>query len=259
VQSAQRVLAPTGEPSPLIGGRSASRRVLWTEVPLDDLRRAAKAAGGSLNDAYLAALTGALGRYHERLGMPVESVPMAVPISIRPVGDAVGGNHFAGTSFAAPVSEPDPVKRIVDIGGTMRAARAERALTLMSVAAPVLSRLPSRISTGLSKRMAAPDVQASNIPGHRGDVFFGGCKIDKALGFGPLPGCAIMVVLLSHGDTCFITGHYDPAAITEPELFAECLRQGLDEVLQLGTPAEAEPGKPRQPSAAATGATDAPT
>jgi diacylglycerol O-acyltransferase len=249
-QSARRLLSPSLSPSPLLGGRSASRRVFWTEVPLNDLRRAAKAAGGSLNDAYLAALSGALGRYHRRLGVPVDIVSIAVPISIRTAGDEMGGNHFAGASFDAPVGEPDAAKRIDEIGATMRAARAEPALALMNLAAPVLSRLPTAVMRNLTKRIPTPDVQASNIPGHRGDVFFRGCKVGKAFGFGPLPGCAMMVVLLSHGDTCSVTGHYDPAAIIEPAVLVDCMREGFAEVLALGGTQAARyaPARPRPAS-----------
>ena len=42
------------------------------EVPLAQLKRAGKAVGASVNDAYLASVAGALRRYHEALGMPVE-------------------------------------------------------------------------------------------------------------------------------------------------------------------------------------------
>ncbi len=42
------------------------------EMRLGDLHRAAKAAGGSINDAYLAGLCGALRLYHEALGVPID-------------------------------------------------------------------------------------------------------------------------------------------------------------------------------------------
>src|SRR6516162_8231296 len=71
VASARRVLGPSPTArSPLLRGRSLVSRTHVLEVPLTDLRAAAKAAGGSINDAYLAALSGGLGRYHETLGVP---------------------------------------------------------------------------------------------------------------------------------------------------------------------------------------------
>src|SRR5205809_822989 len=72
--SARRVLSPPpAEPSPLLRRRSLVSRTVVLELPLADLRAAAKAVGGSVNDAYLAALCGGLGRYHEVLGVPVDA------------------------------------------------------------------------------------------------------------------------------------------------------------------------------------------
>ncbi len=50
---------------------------------------------------------------------------------------------------------------------------------------------------------------------------------------GRLPGVAMMVVLISRGGYATVTARYDRAAIAHPELFAQCLRQGFDEVLAL--------------------------
>ena len=52
--------------------------------------------------------------------------------------------------------------------------------------------------------------------------------------FGPLPGCAAMITLLSHDGTCCIGVNVDPAAVTEPAVLVDCLRAGLDEVVALG-------------------------
>jgi hypothetical protein len=51
--------------------------------------------------------------------------------------------------------------------------------------------------------------------------------------FGPLPGCAVMSALVSHVDTCCIGVNCDAAAVTDVDLFVDCLRGGLAEVLSL--------------------------
>ena len=60
-----------------------------------------------------------------------------------------------------------------------------------------------------------------------------GAKIERFYGFGPLPGCAAMITLITHGDTCCIAANVDPASITEPERFRRCLEEGFAEVLAL--------------------------
>ena len=117
----------------------------------------------------------------------------------------------------------------------MREARGEPALDAIGMVAPALSRLPgpliSQLAGGLTK---ANDLQASNVRGIREDVYIAGAKIERAYPFGPLPGCATMITLASHGAMCCVGANVDPAAVTEPERFDRNLREGFDEVLALG-------------------------
>ena len=66
--SGARVMGPAAEPSPVLRRRSLSSRSDAIDIEFGDLHRAAKAAGGSINDAYLAGLCGALRLYHEAHG-----------------------------------------------------------------------------------------------------------------------------------------------------------------------------------------------
>jgi len=43
----------------------------------------------------------------------------------------------------------------------------------------------------------------------------------------------MMVVLISRGGHATVTARYDRAAVAHPDLFAQCLRRGFDEVLAL--------------------------
>jgi diacylglycerol O-acyltransferase / wax synthase len=233
--SLRRVLAdPAADGSPLLQARSLSWRFEALDVAFADLRAASKAAGGSLNDAYLAALTGGFRRYHEELGAPIESMPVAIPISVRGSEDSQGGNRFAGARLALPVATTDPRERIERIGEIVRGARSEPALDGLGLIAPALSRLPgqliSQVAGGLTK---ANDLQASNVPGIREPVFIAGARIERMYGFGPLPGCACMITLISHGGTCCIGVNADAAAVTEPDRFGRCLQEGFQEVLSL--------------------------
>jgi hypothetical protein len=225
---------PDAQSSPPLRARSLSWHFEALDVAFADLRGAAKAAGGSLNDAYLAALLGGFRRYHEQLGVTIESMPVAIPISVRRADDAEGGNRFAGARLALPVALADPTRRIRRIGEIVQGARAEPALDGLGLIAPALSRLPgqliSQLAGGLTK---ANDLQASNVPGIREQVFVAGARIERMYGFGPLPGCATMITLVTHGDTCCLGVNVDPAAVTEPDRFGRCLEEGFAEVLEL--------------------------
>ena len=228
--SVLRVLDSGAPPSPLLSGRSRKRRLLWLELSLPRLKAAAKGAGGSLNDLYLAGVCGALARYHEALFMPVESLPLGLPISTRRPGDSAGGNHFVAAVLAAPLSERDPAARMKSIAEQMRAVRAERGIDYAEWTTPWLAALPASISNRVFAALRAPDVQASNVPGHRSDIYLAGARVERMLGIGPLPGAAMMVTFVSYVGLASLTVHYDPAAVRDADLFERCLREAFAEI-----------------------------
>jgi diacylglycerol O-acyltransferase len=233
VRSGRRVVSRAAEPSPLLRRRSLSTRTEAIEMSLKDLKAAAHAAGGSVNDAYLAGLCGALRMYHHELGVPVNSLPMAVPVNLRADADPAGGNRFAGINLSAPIGVADPRIRIGKIHKQMTQRREEAAIDLLSWVAPVLSLFPDSVLEALSGSVVSSDVQASNVPVYAGDTYIAGAKVLRQFGIGPLPGVAMMVVLVSRGGFVTVTARYDRASIAHEELFAECLRRGFDEVLAL--------------------------
>ena len=100
-RSGMRAMSTVAEPSPALRRRSLASRTEAIYMDLSALRAASKSAEGSINDAYLAGLTGALRRYHIELGVPIEKLRMAVPVNLRAEADPAGGNRFAGSSFAS--------------------------------------------------------------------------------------------------------------------------------------------------------------
>ncbi|OBF61928.1 diacylglycerol O-acyltransferase [Mycobacterium sp. 852002-50816_SCH5313054-b] len=231
--SGMRVMNRAAEPSPLLRRRSLASRTEAIDIPLADLHKAAKAGGGSINDAYLAGLSGALRRYHTALGVPISTLPMAVPVSLRADADTAGGNRFTGVNLAAPLGTADPVSRMKKIRAQMTQRRDEPAMNIVGSIAPVLSVLPTAVLEGLTGSVIGSDVQASNVPVYPGDTYIAGAKVLRQYGIGPLPGVAMMVVLISRGGWCTITVRYDRAAVRNEALFAQCLLEGFDEILAL--------------------------
>ena len=236
VSSLQRIIGESPAPgSPLLAGRSGSWHFEAHEVPLQGLKAAAKSVGGSLNDAYIAALLGAFRRYHHELGADPATMPVAFPISLRRGDDPLGGNRFAGARLAGPVGEADPAERMRRIRRAVLQARDEPAIdaldrlsgTLVSVPTPLLT----KVLLGLGQDN---DLQASNVPGVPFPVYLAGARVLRMFPFGPLPGCAAMAAMVSHDGTCCIGLNVDPAAVADADLFAECLVDGFDEVLAVG-------------------------
>lgn len=235
--SLRRVLTPPVEGSPLLSDRTGQRwRFLTLECRLAELRSAAKAAGGSVNDAFVASLLGGLRRYHDAHGLELEQIPMAMPISLRREGDPEGGNKFTAAMFAAPLAQADPIARIQAIGHTTRSLRTEAALDAFSALAPALNRLPSAVAVAAGRLGARADLSASNVRGQTEPSYLAGARVERMFPFGPLPGVAIMASMISHVGVCCLGINVDGDAVPDTELLSECLAAGLDEVLGSGRP-----------------------
>jgi HAD superfamily hydrolase (TIGR01490 family) len=239
---AARWLGSAATPAPAGSALLARRGGGWhfevLDVPLADLKSGAKAAGGSLNDGLLAAVIGGFRRYHERHGAPAGRLTVGFPISLRAQDDPQGGNRFTGARFAADLDEPDAAVQVAAVRQfvlTARAASAARADAIPAALAPALGWLPAPVIAAVSGRLTSTnDVQVSNVPGVPYPVYIAGSRITHMYPFGPLPGCAAMITLISHNDECCIGINTDAAAVTDPAGLVEDLRAGLDEVIKLG-------------------------
>ncbi|MET0904224.1 MAG: wax ester/triacylglycerol synthase family O-acyltransferase [Acidimicrobiales bacterium] len=225
---------PQGTPSPLLRRRGLGRRFDVLDVPFADLRGAAAAADGTVNDAYVASVCGALRRYHEELGVPVDDLPMAIPVNIRGADDPPGGNRIAGITFAAPIGITDPLERIAAVRDIVRPAVAEPAIVAFDAVAPALRYVPAPILSAMGSKGPALDAQASNLRGYDDPTYFAGAQLVDTYWFGPLLGVAVMAVVYSQAGTCHIGVHADTAAVADGDTFARCLREGFDEVLDAG-------------------------
>jgi diacylglycerol O-acyltransferase len=230
--SISRTLAPVSETlSPIMKERSVARHLDMLEVQLKDLKCAAATAGGSVNDAFMAAVAGGLRRYHEQHGAAVDELRVTLPISIRRPDDAPGGNHITLIRFPVPVSDADPASRIRAMQRLCRTARDERSLDFTGAIAGTLNLLPRAVIGGMLKHI---DFVASDIPGFAFPIYLAGAQVERYVAFGPTTGTAVNFSLLSYNGTCCIGITIDTAAVAHPEVMAECLREGFEEVLALG-------------------------
>lgn len=214
-------------------GRSLTLRRDALSVPLADLKGAARATGLRVNDAFLAAVAGGLGRYHDRREAPVEAVRVTMPINVRG-DDLVAGNRYAPARFPLPVGIADPRERMAAIAARVAAERAEPAVGLVEGFAGVLRRLPGPVRLGLFGGMLrSVDVVASNVPGVAVPLYAAGARLESLVAFGPPCGAAVNVTLLSYLDRAAVGVVTDAAAVPDPGAFVACLREGFDEVAAL--------------------------
>ncbi len=231
-RSVGRTVAPISETlSPIMKGRGIGRHLAYLDLDLGELKSSVKAAGGSINDGFVAAAAGGLRRYHERHGAPVEGLRVMMPISLRAPGDPAGGNRITLMRFEVPAAEKDPVRRILEVGRRCRAVRHEESLPYTNAIAGGLNLLPPAVVGSMFKHV---DFLASDVPSFPEPVYLAGARMEKEVAFGPTTGTSVNLTLLSYCERCTIGLTIDTAAVPDPAVLVECVREGFDEVLALG-------------------------
>ncbi|HUC05678.1 MAG TPA: wax ester/triacylglycerol synthase domain-containing protein [Acidimicrobiales bacterium] len=228
-RSIGRTVRPLPAPlSPIMTGRGPGRAFHMVTVGFDGLKQSASAAGSTLNDAFMAGLTGGLRLYHERHAAGVHDLVVTLPISIRTPDDLPGGNRITLMRLRVPASIVDPVARMHAIGRICRAARAERSLALTDAIAGGLNLVPTAFIASMLKHV---DFLASDVPGFTRPIYLCGAHVSGYYAFGPTIGAALNATLFSYDGRCCIGLNVDVDAVPDHDLLVECLHEGFDEVI----------------------------
>ncbi len=229
MKSVSKFLAiPTRPMSPVMTGRSINYHFVTFDVPLRELKAAAKAHGLSLNDAFMAGVTGGLRIYHEELDEPVAVLRCNMPISLRDP-QRPAQNAVTIARFEVPVGIVDPVSRMRAIHDIVEGWRREPALYLADPLAEVgTAVLPMEVFTSTAQKS---DFTASNVPGVPIPVFVGGARVIAMYPMTGTIGAATNVTLLSYNGNAGVGISMDDAAIPDRALFIESMGRGFAEVV----------------------------
>ena len=162
---------------------SPNRRYAMRSAPLAELKAAGKAAGGSVNDAILAAVSGALREF-----VGASDLVALVPVSIRREGEE-GGNRISMVFADLPVSVADPAERIARLAAQMRELRESAAVRAGALLVGASGAVPPVVSTVLVRAMGsvrANNLVVSNIPGPQQPFFLNGTRLREVFPAVPL-------------------------------------------------------------------------
>lgn len=249
---ARATLVPPVSASPLLRDRSRAVRFDALEFPLSDMRTAGKAAGGTLNDAFMAGLMGGFARYHRKFGIRLHSVPLVVPISVRRREDLPAGNRLASTRLAMPVADLTPAELIAESRRRVAAVRTRTTLRALDLLSRPLTPLPGPLVRFVFAQMfRGNDLIATNFPGVSFPLRLAGARVLRVCPLPPLLRGATSIALTTYQNTCHLGITLDTGAFTEPDVFVTCLRDSFEEILTLGgkqtNPSGATASKPAGP------------
>jgi len=234
VMAAVTQLADLGRAlSPLWTQRSLRRHLEGIQVPLDDLREAARALGSTLHSAVLCAAAEAAGAYHRQYQVPVDALRAAMPVSTR--GDSSPTNAFSLARVEVPTGPMDLVDRLSMITAAARQARQVSRATPVEALASLSGLLPTTALTRLAKwQTGSVDFTVSSLRGAPVPVYLAGAEVVANHPLGPLAGTAFNLTAMSWGPRLDVGVHVDPQAVEDPALLVRELKRALTQLVRAG-------------------------
>src|SRR5437588_5760688 len=222
--------------SPLwTGRRSLTRRFETLTTNLDEVKRAAKGLGGTVNDLFVAGLAGGAAAYHRAKGTDVDELRVTMPVNIRD-DKSVGGNAFSPARLLIPAGVEDPAERFEAVHDRLGVAKKERALGLFGSLAGVMNSLPTSMLTRVARQQAETvDFAASNVRAADFDLYVAGALIEGNHPMGPTAGTAFNATATSYKNRFDVGLNIDTAAVDDPELLRTCIEESFAELLKAGT------------------------
>ncbi|MEO6571274.1 MAG: wax ester/triacylglycerol synthase domain-containing protein [Ilumatobacteraceae bacterium] len=218
--------------SPLWTERSLQRRIEPARAPFRETKNAAKRLGGTLNTAFLTAAADAAARYHITLGSPVESLRASMAISTRT--EDSGSNAFSLARLLVPTGDMPIAERFLAIHEATHVAREASRTAGLDTLAAVTSALPTSLITRLARQQGQTiDFATSNVKGAPVPVFVAGAQVVEIYPIGPLGGVAFNLTLMSYLGSLDMALNIDTAAVTQPELLAECLQRSFADLTEV--------------------------
>ena len=235
--SVARLMAPSGRPvSPIMTGRSFRRHVEIIDLELADLKRAATAWGGTVNDVFVASVVRGLTLYHAQHGVVAAGFRALMPVNVRSGAAGESGNHFVPARFVI-AARADLADCMAEVRRNAEEWKHAPGLAMSDVLATGLSALPAVVARNLwSSMLLGNDFCITNIPGPPFQAFLAGAGVEGIYAVSPPSGAALNVSLISAGERACITITADVAAVPDSPKLAGCIEDGFAEVCSAQPP-----------------------
>jgi diacylglycerol O-acyltransferase len=232
------------------------RSFSWQRESLDDLKAIKDALGGSLNDAVLTLVAGALGRDLRRRGCDIAGLELQafVPVSVREQVESTTGNEVSGLRVPLPVDVTDPVERFRRIHATMdelkESAQPIGGLAATQAMGLIPPGLADRVS-GVSALQRYVNLVVSNVPGPSEKLYLLGREVEDVFPFLPIGGnLALGIVIVSYAGSMEFGFTGDADALEDVDQLAGLLHASLVELAQAAGTSVSEPSPVKADTAA---------
>jgi diacylglycerol O-acyltransferase / wax synthase len=248
----RRVLRlPEDNPASLGNELSGRRAVAWLhDQPLEPIRKRAAGLNVRVNDLFMTALAGALGRYLRRRerDMPEQqNLRVSIPVNLRSGRGRELGNRFGLILLDLPIGLTDPQQRLALTVQRITALKesAEAKATLWGLTAA--GHLPVPFEKKLVNMISAKSVAVvSTLPGPKRHVRLAGARLKNLVFWPPQAGgMGVGISFFSYAGELSVGLSADRNVIPNPQTVLEFFQE---ELVALHALTQVEYGKPQAPA-----------
>ena len=203
----------TAPPTPWNRAITPHRRMSFTRVSLNDVKRIKNQVGCTVNDVVLGLMGGALRRYLDAHGVLPDTPLVAVcPVSVRSEEETGQTNNKVSAMFTSLATHvADPIERLHVIHDVTKGAKEDHNVVgahllqdWAEYAAPTTFALAARLYSGMNlsdRHRPIHNVVISNVPGPPFPLYYAGAKLEYTLPMGPvMEGAGLNITVLSYMD-----------------------------------------------------------
>ena len=227
--------------SPINGKTGPARAFGYSRFPLADFRLIKEVFGGTINDIVLAAVAGGLRHFLVARGVDPDDERPALqalcPVSIRDTSERTAlGNRLAMLLVKLPIGEADPERRIAKVRSTVDALKARKQAVgadfLLNLAGFAPSTLHAMVARA-SLRQIAFNLIVTNVPGPQFPLYCQGAKLVEVFPIAFLyDGQQLAIAIFSYYGMLNFGYLVDAQGVPDVDVFAECVEEGLRELLE---------------------------
>ena len=245
---------PSGD-HPLGGTLSQQRRLVTVRTALDDYLTVRRAHGGTVNDAILATVTGALrgwllARSESMSG--VRNIRTVVPVSVvdRELENTSLGSPITAYLVDLPVGEVSPVVRLHQVSyafqahkETGRGVAANRLAGIAGFAPSTFHAIGARVAADEARR--GFQLSVTNVPGPQSPLYAAGARMLETYPVHALlPGHALAIGVTSYDGHVFYGITADRDRVPDADVLGQYVPEALTELLDtIGGRAKAPRGR----------------
>ncbi len=227
--------------SSLSGSIGQQRRYTWARTTMDEVKTIKRELGGTVNDVFLAAISGGFRELLLARGEEPEphKVPSLVPVSVRAPGEeSIYENRVSAVVAYLPVHVADPVERLAAVRAELTALKASRE-AILGEELVTLGRysLFPLMSQGIRLAFSLPQHEivtvTTNVPGPREPLYGLGHRLIEIIPYVPIATTVRTgIAIFTYCDKVAFGVTGDFAANPDLEVLAHGIEHGMTGLLE---------------------------